>query len=88
MDTSRKIPQEEILLLDELEIELKKKGIQTTQKELLRKSIRFFVEHKPLWEPELRSKKDNTSEMVKKFLSNAKKFDFGKNWMEEIDTSL
>jgi len=75
-------------MLDELEIELKKKGIQTTQKELLRKSIRFFVEHKPLWEPELKGKKDNTNEMVKKFLSNAKKFDFGKNWMEEIDTSL
>ncbi|MBI2138645.1 hypothetical protein HYU13_03590 [Candidatus Woesearchaeota archaeon] len=50
MDTSRKIPWEEILLLDEVEVELKKKGIRTTQKELLRKSIRFFIEHKPLWE--------------------------------------
>ncbi len=36
----------------------------------------------------LNKKKDNTKEMTKMFLKNAKKFDFGKNWLEEIDTSL
>ena len=36
----------------------------------------------------VRIKKDNTKEMTKKFLKNAKKFDFGKNWLEEIDSSI
>lgn len=30
-------------------------------------------------------KRDNTREMTKKFLKHAKKIDFGRNWIKEID---
>ena|SRR3989338_2044498 len=87
MDTSRKILHEDILLLDEIEMKLKKKGEKTTQKELIHKAIVQLAEGEGLVKKPSR-KKDNTPEMVDMLLANAGKLDFGKNWMEEIDTTL
>lgn len=75
------------LLLDEIEMKLKRKGEKTTQKELIHKAIVRLAEGEGLVK-KLSRKKDNTPEMVAMLLANAGKFDFGKNWMEEIDTTL
>lgn len=87
MDTTRKIPNEEIMILDELQMQLKKRGVEVTQKELIVEGIKMLNEDKGRLLLRLK-KKDNTKEMTERFLKNAKKFDFGKNWMEEIDTSI
>ncbi len=88
MDTSRKIAQEEIVLLDEFQLHLQRRGIASNQKRLIEESIRFSLEHEEQFVQRLQKKKDNTKEMTERFLQQAKKFDFGKDWLEEIDISL
>ncbi len=89
MDTTRKIPKEEIMILDELQIQLKKRGVEVTQKELIVEGIKMLNEDKEGLLLRLK-RKDNTKEMTEKFLEIARKnrVDLGKNWLEEIDISL
>ncbi len=88
MDTTRKISEQDIRLLDEFQVHLKRRGISVSQKKLIDESIHFALEHEQELLLRLGKKKDNTREMTEKFLKHAKKFDFGKKWMEEIDISL
>ncbi len=88
MDTTRKISEQDVMLLDEFQVHLKRRGMAVSQKRLIDESIRFALEHKQGLLLRLKKKKDNTKEMTENFLKHAKKFDFGKDWMEEIDTSL
>lgn len=85
-DTTRKIPTESILLLDELEFHLRKRGFRVNQKKLISSSIAFVAQHQRDFLRYLEKRKDNTQQQTEKFLQHAKEFDFGKDWMEEIDT--
>ena len=87
-NVSRKLYQEDILLLNELETAMLRRGIKTSQKELIDKSIKFVATQREHFLEFVKEKaKDNTKELVEKFLSHPKK-DFGKNFLEEIDTTL
>ena len=87
-DVSRKIYREDVVLLDELETALLRRGIKTSQKELIDKSIKFVAGEKERFLEFInRKEKDNTKELVERFLSHPKK-DFGKNFLQEIDTTL
>ena len=87
MDVSRKLYKEDIILLNELETELLKKDRKATQKDLIDKAIKFAKENKSRFFNYFigRKARNNTKEMTEKFLA-LPKFDFGDNWMEEIDT--
>ena len=84
--TTRKISVQSILLLDELQLHLKRRGYAVNQKKLIDESIKFAVQHQDKLLTSLEKKKDNTQEMTERFLRHAKQFDFGKHWMEDIDT--
>lgn len=84
-DTTRKIPMESILLLDELEMHLMRRGVKVNQKNIISASIAFVAQREKDFLRYIQ-KKDNTKEQTEKFLKHAKEFDFGKNWMEDIDT--
>lgn len=87
-DVSRKLYREDILLLNELETAMLRRGLKTSQKELIDKSIKFVAIQKERFLEFVKQKeKDNTKELVEKFLSHPKR-DFGKNFLEEIDTTL
>ena len=87
-DVSRKLYRQDILLLNELETAMLRKGLKTSQKELIDLSIKFVADQKGRFLEFIQQKgKDNTKELVEKFLSHPKK-DFGKNFLEEIDTTL
>lgn len=86
-DTARKIPHDAVILLDELQAHLKRRGIKVTQKELIAMSVKLASRQEGALRSLLRKPKDNSREMTAKFLRHSKKFDFGKNWMEEIDTT-
>lgn len=84
-DTTRKISGESILLLDELELHLRRRGLKVNQKKIISASIAFVAQREKDFLRYIQ-KKDNTKEQTEKFLQHAKEFDFGKNWMEDIDT--
>ena len=77
------------MILDELQTQLKRRGVEVNQKELIVEGIKMLNENKRDLILRLK-KKDNTKEMTEKFLETARKnrVDLGKNWLEEIDTSL
>ena len=86
-DVSRKLYGEDILLLKELEVSLLRKKVRINQKELIDKSIKFAATKKEEFvEYITEGKKDNTEELIKRFL-NRPRVDFGKNFLEEIDTT-
>ncbi len=87
MDTARKILKDDVLLLDELQSHLSRRGIKTSQKALISEGIKLLAENEDKVVERLK-KKDNTKEMTERFLKNAGKYDFGPNWLEEIDTTL
>lgn len=84
-DVSRKLYREDILMLNELETAMLRRGVKTSQKELIDKSIKFAAEKKEEFLKYLtEDKKDNTGELIRRFL-NSPRVDFGKNFLEEID---
>ena len=87
MDVSRKLYKENIITLNEFETELLKIDKKATQKDLIDTAINFARENKRKFLNYFlkRKIKNNTKEMTEKFLA-LPKFDFGGNWMEEIDT--
>jgi hypothetical protein len=89
MDTTRKIPKESILLLDEIELSFRRRGLHVNQKKLIAASVAFAAQHQRdflgYMQKQKNNKEDNTKEQTEKFLKHAKEFDFGKNWMEDID---
>lgn len=85
-DTTRKIPDEAIEVLDELQLHLKRRGVDATQKRIIDASIKLAAKNEEQLVQIVKEKAtDNTKEMMEKFL-NGKKYDFGPNWLEEIDT--
>ena len=88
-ETSRKISEASITLLDEWQAHLRRRGITVSQKDLIDESIHIAVKNEEAMIERLKKKtKDNTADNLKRFLQHAGKFDFGKNWLEEIDTTL
>ena len=87
MDTSRKISKEDILLLDEMEIDLRRKGEEKSQKVLIHEAIVNLARERGFLEMPTK-KYDNTPQMVDRILRHEKSIKAGKNWMEEIDTSI
>lgn len=88
-DVSRKLYKEDILLLNQIQTALLRRDMRFSQKELIDKSIKFaagrerqfleFVNENP--------RKDNTKELIERFLRHPKK-NFGRNFLEEIDTIM
>ncbi len=88
-DTSRKLSETSITLLDEWQAHLRKRGFTVSQKDLIDESIHVAVENENAVLERLKKKKgDNTVDNLRRFLQHAGKFDFGKNWLEEIDTTI
>ena len=90
MDTSIKIPMEDIIELNTVKNELLRKDLRFSQKDLLDMAVKFSLERKRDFVKELVEKKrapenDNTAEMTQRLL-DLPPIDFGKNWHEEIDT--
>lgn len=90
MDTSIKIPIEDIIELNVIKNELLRQDLRFSQKDLLDTAVRFSLIHKNDFIRELlqrknKVKKDNTAEMTQRFLS-LPKADFGKDWQKELDT--
>lgn len=88
MDTARKIPEEGIVLLDELQSHLSRHGAKVSQKLLIVEGIKMLAENEERLLKRLKNRKDNTKEMTERFLKNAKRHNFGKNWLESIDVTL
>ena len=89
MDISRKLYKDDIVILNDIQNQLLRQDIKTSQKELIDKAVRFVAKHKEEFFEFVGSKeKDNTAEKVRAFLKNAKTYDLGDNWLEEIDTTL
>ncbi len=89
MDTTRKLPEEDILVLDSLQLHLRQKGIKVSQKALITQSIKFASEHEREIQKRLHNKgKDNTQANTERLLRVIQPVKLGKNWLEEIDTTL
>lgn len=87
-DVSRKLYGEDLLLLKELELSLLRKKIRINQKELIDRSIKFAAAKKEDFLNYVKEgKKDNTKELIQRFL-NRPRVNFGKNFLEEIDTTM
>ncbi len=86
MDVPRKIPQEDIILLNEFQTQLQRRGIKTNQKKLIDASIRFALAHQKKFIYSLQPRKDNTKEKTQQLLNSTKRIDLGKEWLNEIDT--
>ncbi|MBS3139003.1 hypothetical protein J4207_04835 [Candidatus Woesearchaeota archaeon] len=87
MDVSIKIPQEDLVLIEDLKLHLRKLGIVVSKKQLIGESIKLAAEREDVLLQRIK-RKDNTKELTERFLKNEASFDFGKHWMEEIDTTL
>lgn len=88
MDSSIKIPEGDLILINELKNELLRQKVKMTQKDLLDKSLKFSLERKEEFMSELLGKqKSNSKEATERFLQG-KKFDFGDKWLEEVDAIL
>jgi len=90
MDTSIKIPMEDVIELNTIKNELLRKDLRFSQKDLLDMAVKFSLERKSDFIRELEENRkgveeDNTAEMTRKFLSSPK-VNLGKNWQEELDT--
>lgn len=89
LDISRKLYKDDIVILNDIQNQLLRRDIKTSQKELIDKAVRFVSKHKEeFFDFVSKGEKNNTAEKVKKFLKNAGRYDFGDNWLEEIDTTL
>jgi hypothetical protein len=88
-DVSRKLYREDIILLKEMETELWRNGEMINQKELIDKSVKFAAKQKEEFFKFAvgKQEKDNTEELVERFLRTPKK-DLGGNFLEEIDTTM
>ena len=88
-DASRKLYQEDILLLKEMEMSLLRRNIKINQKELIGGSVRFALANKEAFLKYVSEKggEDRTRELFEKWLKR-KPVDFGKNFLEEVDTTF
>lgn len=73
------------MLLDELQLHLRRRGVQVSQKQLIEESIKLAAEQEEWIAEYLHKQEDNTKELTEQFLKHAKKIDFGKDWLTEID---
>ena len=87
MDCSVKIPEEDIVLIEHLKANLRQRGIYVTKKQVIDESIKFALKNKDALVEKLQ-RSDNTREKTEHFLRRKARFDFGKNWMQEIDSSV
>ena len=77
MDVTRKIPNEDIKLLDEIQMGLKKRDIKITQKELIDKAIKFS----------LRDNREDFIKMIRAKKMN-KRIDERKMWEEFLNNGV
>ena len=77
MDATRKIPNEDIKLLDEIQMGLKKRDIKITQKELIDKAIKFS----------LRDNREDFIKMIRAKKMN-KRIDERKMWEEFLNNGV
>lgn len=85
-DVSRKLYAEDILLLSELQMALLRRGRKVSQKELIHNAVKFAVSNEEGLRKHM-EKEDKTRELFERWIRK-KPVDFGKNWLEEIDTTL
>ena len=85
-DVSRKLYGEDIMIASELQIALLRRGKKVSQKELLHNAIKFAASNEENLMKYM-EKEDKTRELFEKWIRK-KPVDFGKNWLDEIDTTL
>ena len=83
---SRKLYAEDILMLSELQMALLRRGKKASQKNLIHNAIKFAASNEESLMKHM-EKEDKTKELFEKWIKK-KPVDFGKNWLEEIDTTL
>ncbi|MBI2664340.1 hypothetical protein HYX10_03290 [Candidatus Woesearchaeota archaeon] len=88
-DVSRKIYTEDVILLNEIETTLLRNDVRISQKDLIDRSIKFALSQKTKFLRYVVEKKknDNTEDLVRQFLNTPKK-NFGRDFLEEIDTTM
>jgi len=87
MNNSIKIPKEDLMKINELKLELTKMNIKITQKDIIDSAIKFSLSKKMDFIKRIRNKKMENEYDFNKILSR-KKFDMGKDWMKNIDTTI
>ena len=87
MNNSIKIPKEDLMKINELKLELTKMNIKITQKDIIDSAIKFSLSKKMDFIKRIRNKKMENEYDFNKILSG-KKFDMGKDWMKNIDTTI
>ncbi len=85
-DVSRKLYAEDIIILSEMQMALLRRGKKVSQKELLHNTVKFAASNEESLIKYM-EKEDKTRELFEKWIKK-KPVDFGKNWLEEIDTTL
>ena len=85
-DVSRKLYAEDILVVSELQMALLRRGQKVSQKELLHNTVKVAASNEEGLMKYM-EKEDKTRELFEKWIKK-KPIDFGKNWLEEIDTTL
>ena len=73
--------------INELKLELTKMNIKITQKDIIDSAIKFSIRKKMDFIKRIRNKKMENEYDFNKILSR-KKFDMGKDWMKNIDTTI
>ena len=73
--------------INELKLELTKMNIKITQKDIIDSAIKFSLSKKMDFIKRIRNKKMENEYDFNKILSR-KKFDMGKDWMKNIDTTI
>lgn len=69
MDVSAKIPEEDMILVGEMQMSLAKRGIKAKKREIVDAAIKIVIKDpKALEQFLLRKKKDNTRELFEKWL--------------------
>ena len=90
MDTSRKLYKDDVVILTDIQNQLLRRDVKTSQKELIDKAVRFMLIHREEFFDFVLGKRENTARNTRRFIEKANKnrVDFGKRWLEEIDTTL
>lgn len=91
MDISRKIYKEDVIILNEIQTHLLRRDVRSSQKDLIDKAVRFAAYNKEKFLAfVLGKRRDNSQEKTSQFINSTKKHrvNFGKDWLEEIDTTL
>ena len=88
MDKSIRIDEEDRVLLNKMKNKFKEKGIKVTQKDLVHIFLVIGLEDREIFKKLLKNKKLDRKTATEIFFKDKERFDFGDNWLDDIDTTL